>query len=133
MGLGRLHHQDSRRCEVMARITALIYNWWTIFMRLAIPDKHAEAITARPLAMQGIARLTTHANQTTVEITSMHAKASVIGEALSNVSAFLKRFSRSAEQLLQRERWKLILSAAFRFFLRGKTLGAVPRLAQETG
>jgi len=25
----------------MARITALIYNWWTIFMRLGIPDKHA--------------------------------------------------------------------------------------------
>jgi hypothetical protein len=30
----------------MARITALIYNWWTIFMRLGIPDKHAEAITS---------------------------------------------------------------------------------------
>jgi hypothetical protein len=28
----------------MARITALIYNWWTIFMRLGIPDKHAEVL-----------------------------------------------------------------------------------------
>jgi hypothetical protein len=26
-------------------MTALIYNWWTIFMRLGIPDRHAEAIT----------------------------------------------------------------------------------------
>jgi hypothetical protein len=51
-----------------------IYNWWTIFMRLGIPDKHAEAVTSRLLALYGIARRTRHANQTTVEITSTHAK-----------------------------------------------------------
>ena len=125
--------QDSARCEVMARITALVYNWWTIFMRLGIPDKHAEAITSRPLAMHGIARQTTHANQTTVEITSTHAKASLIGEALDNVSSFLKRISGNAEQFSKATRWTLILSAAFRFFLRGKTLGLIPRLAQAAG
>jgi hypothetical protein len=125
--------QDSRRCEVMARITALIYNWWTIFMRLGIPDKHAEAITSRPLAMQGIARRTTHANQTTLEITSTHAKAPVIGAALSNVSAFLKRISSNAEQFAHSSRWALILSAAFRFFLRGKALGSTLRFAEATG
>jgi hypothetical protein len=57
---------DRKRCQVMARITALIYNWWTIFMRLGIPDKHAEAITSRPLALHGIARQTRHSNRTTV-------------------------------------------------------------------
>jgi hypothetical protein len=31
----------------------LVYNWWTIFMRLGIPDKHAEAITSRPFAHSG--------------------------------------------------------------------------------
>jgi hypothetical protein len=125
--------QDSRRCEVMARITALIYNWWTIFMRLGIPEKHAEAITSRPLAMNGIARQTTHANQTTVEITSTHAKASIIGEALINVSAFLKKIVTNAEQWVQPGRWSLILSAAFRFFLKGKILGNTLPLAQATG
>lgn len=125
--------QDSARCEVMARITALVYNWWTIFMRLGIPEKHAEAITSRPLAMHGIARQTTHANQTTVEITSTHAKSSLIGEVLVNVSSFLKRISGSAEQFPKAARWTLILSAAFRFFLRGKTLGFIPRLAHTTG
>src|SRR6202167_4848683 len=115
--------QDSRRCEVMARITALIYNWWTIFMRLGIPDKHAEAITSRPLAMNGIARRTTHANQTTIDITSTHAKASIIGAVLINVSTFLQRITRSAEQYTQPRRWSLILSALFRFFLKGKILG----------
>src|SRR6202521_2942844 len=42
---------DRKRCQVMARTTALIYNWWTIFMRLEIPEKHAEAIPSRPLAV----------------------------------------------------------------------------------
>ena len=125
--------QDAKRCELMARITALIYNWWTIFMRLGIPEKHAEAITSRPLAMQGIARRTTHANQTTLEITSMHAKASLISQALINVSRFLKVISGNAEQFPKSCRWALILSAAFRFFLHGKALGSTLRFAQDTG
>ena len=57
----------------MARITALVYNWWTVFMRLGIPDKHTEAITSRPLALHGIARRTRHGNQTKVEVTSTHS------------------------------------------------------------
>ncbi len=115
------------------RIIALVYNWWTIFMRLGIPDKHAEAITSRPLALHGIARQTRHGNQTTVEITSTHAKASQIAEILTQVSGFLKRIKTTAEQLTQRERWKLILSAAFRQFLGGKVIGSTGRLADATG
>jgi len=121
--------QDRKRCQIMGRIIALVYNWWTIFMRLGTPDKHAEAITSRPLALHGIARQTRHGNQTTVEITSTHAKASQIAEILTKVSRFLKRIKTIAEQLTQRERWKLILSAAFRQFLGGKVIGSTGRLA----
>lgn len=124
---------DRKRCQVMARITALIYNWWTIFMRLGIPDKHAEAITSRPMALYGIARRTRHSNQTTVEVTSTHAKAFVIAQALTMVSGFLKRIKTSAEQLTQSARWRLILSVAFQQFLRGKVLGSTGRLAEATG
>jgi len=120
---------DRKRCQIMGRIIALVYNWWTIFMRLGIPDKHAEAITSRPLALHGIARQTRHGNQTTVEITSTHAKASQIAEILTNVSGFLKRIKTTAEQLTEWERWKLILSAAFRQFLGGKVIGNTGRLA----
>jgi hypothetical protein len=125
--------QDRKRCQIMGRIIALVYNWWTIFMRLGIPDKHAEAITSRPLALHGIARQTRHGNQTTVEITSMHAKASQIAEILTKVSGFLKRIRTTAEQLAQGERWKLILSAAFRYFLGGKVIGSTGRLAHAPG
>ena len=120
---------DRKRCQIMGRIIALIYNWWTIFMRLGIPDKHAEAITSRPLALHGIARQTRHGNQTTVEITSTHSKAQQIAEILTQVSGFLKRIKTTAEQLTQRQRWKLILSAAFRNLLGGRVLGSTGRLA----
>ena len=117
----------------MGRITALAYNWWTIFMRLGVPDKHAEAITSRPLAPHGIARQTRHWNQPTVEITSTPAKASQIAKIPTQVSGFLKRIKTTAEQLTQEERWKLILSAAFRHFPGGKVLGSTGRFADATG
>jgi hypothetical protein len=121
--------QDRNRCQLMGRIIALVYNWWTIFMRLGIPDKHAEAITARPLALHGIARQTRHGNQTTVEITSMHAEAPKIAQILTKVSRFLKEIKATAEQLSQGQQWTRILSAAFRQFLGGKMLGSPGRLA----
>jgi hypothetical protein len=132
-GWAGFNTQDQKRCQVMARITALVYNWWTIFMRLGIPDKHAEAITSRPLALHGIARQTRHSNQTTVEITSMHSKAPLIARALTKVSGFLKRLKESAEQFTQAVRWKLILSAAFQKFLGGRVLGSTHKLAEATG
>ena len=68
-----------------------------------------------------------------MEITSTHAKASQIAEILTKVSGFLKRIRTTAEQLTQRERWKLILSAAFRQFLGGRVIGSTGRLADATG
>ncbi len=124
--------RDRQRCQVMARITALIYNWWTVFMRLAIPDRHAEAITSRPLALHGIARLTRHSNQTKIEVTSTHSQAPVIAAALTRISSFLNRLKTNAEQFIDSARWRFILSAAFRNFLRGKVLGTDRALAPVT-
>lgn len=131
-GWGGFTTHDRSRCQIMARITALVYNGWTIFLRLGIPDKQAEAITARPLALYGIARRTRHANQTTIEVTSTHAKASLMAAAWAKVSGFLKRIKATAEQLTPPARWRLILSAAFQNFLRGKVVGSPTRLAQAT-
>jgi hypothetical protein len=44
----------------------------------------------------------------------------VIARALTKVSGFLERIKKSAEQFTQAVRWKLILSAAFQKFLRGR-------------
>jgi hypothetical protein len=37
-------------------MVALIYNWWSLFVRLADPQHHREAITSRPLLLSAIAR-----------------------------------------------------------------------------
>ena len=124
--------QDRNRCQMMARITALVFNWWTIFMRLGIPEKHAEVITSRPLALHGIARLTRHSNQTKVEVTSTHSKATLIGRMLDRVSGFLSHVRTTAEQLTQQDRWRLILSTAFQFFLHGKGLGTGRLISEAT-
>jgi hypothetical protein len=46
---------------------------------------------------------------------------------------FLKRIKGTAEQLTQPERWRLILSAAFQYFLGGRVLGSTSRLANAAG
>ena len=108
---------DVRRCQILARTIAVSYNWWTLFTRLAIPNRHTEAITSRPLLLNGVARQTTHGNQTTLTITSMHAKAPAVRRALDAVSTFLQRVRVSAEQLTSGERWRAVLRFIYRDWL----------------
>ena len=44
----------------MAAMVALVANWWNIYTRLAIPTKHAEAITSRPWLLEAVGRLILH-------------------------------------------------------------------------
>lgn len=109
--------QDLRRCQILARTIAVIYNWWTLFTRLAIPNRHTEAMTSRPLLLNGVARQTTHGNQATLTITSMHAQAAVVRQALQAVSTFLQRVRQTAEQFTAAERWRAVLRFIFRDWL----------------
>src|SRR6476469_6149738 len=47
-GWGGFTTQDLKRCRLLARSVALIYNWWSLFVRLADPVHRREAITSRP-------------------------------------------------------------------------------------
>ena len=117
---------DLKRCQIMARIIALVYNWWSLFTRLAIPEKHAEAITSRPLLLNAVGKQTTHSGQTTVTVTSMHAKAPQMRSALHAISSFLATVRNAAEQLTYPQKWLLILSRIFSRFLKGRILGQPP-------
>ena len=64
----------TQRCRLEARMLALFYDWWNIFVRLADPNLHREAITSRPLFLSAIATRTRHARQTTIRVTSPHAR-----------------------------------------------------------
>lgn len=121
-GWGGFTTRDIHRCQVMARHTALFYNWWSIFVGLAIPDRHAEAITTRPLMLYGVAKQTTHAGQRRLTITSTHGSSERMSKILSSLSAFLSRLRSNAEQLGRTEVWRIILSRVFIRFLGGRLL-----------
>jgi len=74
-GWGGLTTRDLKRSRFMARMTALVYNWWSLFVRLADPSKHTESLTSRPLLLHAPARLTRHSGQTRVTISHCHAEA----------------------------------------------------------
>ena len=57
---------DLHRCQLSARAVALVYNWWSLFVRLANPQARREAITSRPWLMSSVGRRTEHAGQTTL-------------------------------------------------------------------
>ncbi len=113
---------DFERCQIMARYIALIYNWWSLFVRLLSPHKHSEAITSRPMMLAGTARQTSHAGQKKLTISLSHGKATEIKEMMVEGSRFLRGLMEAAEQLSQVERWRLILSRIFAKFLNGRIL-----------
>jgi hypothetical protein len=127
-GWGGYTTRDLKRCRLMAMMGGLVYNWWSLFVRLAIPDRHAEAITSRPLLMQGVAKQTTHGGQKTLTITSSHAQTQTIQRALKGVTDFLSSIRATARQLTSSERLRLILSKAFEQLLGGRPLGSPKEL-----
>jgi len=118
--------QDLGRCQLMARIAALIFNWWSLFSGLAFSEKHAEAITTRPLLLHAIGRQTSHAGQKKISITSSHAQHGSIRKMLESANRFFNKLKFYAEQMTQTQVWGLILSRIFFRFLRGKVLGQPP-------
>jgi len=66
-------------------------------------------------------------------ITWHRFRSCVVNPAHPQVSGLLKRIKETAEQLNQVGRWRMILSAAFQQFLRGKLLGSTGRLAGTVG
>ena len=121
-GWGGFVTQDIKRCRLMARMIALIYNWWNLFVRLAVSDKHLEAITSRPLLLQGVGKLTHHSGQQTLTITHSHGRRYDVMAAYQRMSRFFSRLKRIAPQLSPIECWYHILSEAVKAFLNGRQL-----------
>ncbi|MBA0083814.1 MAG: transposase, partial [Acidobacteria bacterium Pan2503] len=120
--------RDIKRCRLMACSVALIFNWWNLFVRLADPYHHREAITSRPLLLHAIGRQTSHAGRTTLTITSVHGEHYRARRALTRIAGFFADLRRTAEQLTAVERWYRILSHALIKYLRGRQLRPPPLL-----
>ncbi len=107
---------DHARSQMMTLFVALVYNWWSLFTRLSAPNKRIEAITSRPLLLHAIGRKTSHSNQSTLTLTSLHAESNKIQIAMKSVARFLSHIRSIAEQLKPVERWRLMLFAVVRAF-----------------
>jgi Transposase DDE domain group 1 len=113
-GWGGFTTHDLKRCRLLAGSVALIFNWWSLFVRLADLDHRPEAITSRPLLMQAIARQTQHAGQVTLTLSSTHGDQHKARRAYLRIAGFLARLRETAEQLDPVQRWYRILSEALK-------------------
>lgn len=99
-GWGGFTTKDLHRCQLSARAVALVYNWWSLFVRLANPASRLEAITSRPWLMSAIGRRTEHSGQTILTITGLHAHFERAQKVLTRVSTLLNTWAtQAAEQL----------------------------------
>jgi hypothetical protein len=132
-GWGGFTTQDLARCRLLAGTVALVYNWWSLFARLADPEHHREAITTRPLLLSAMARKTQHAGQVTLTVSSMHGARDKARRAYIRIAGFLAELRKNAEQLDPLEKWYRILSESLRHFLKGRQLQPPLRLRVRLG
>jgi hypothetical protein len=120
-GWGGYTTQDLERCNLSARAVALIYNWWSWYVRLAHPKTRLEAITSRPLLLSGVARLTQHAGQCRLLLTLTHAAGDQIKTMIANVRQGLDTILATAPQLPPSERWRALMR-----YIIDRIIGAKP-------
>ncbi|HEX5675078.1 MAG TPA: transposase [Azonexus sp.] len=108
-GWGGYTTRDLERCNLSARAVALIYNWWSWYVRLAHPKSRLEAITSRPLLLSGVARLTQHAGQSRLLLTLTHAAGDQIKALIANVRRGLDTILAAAPQLPKAQRWPALV------------------------
>ena len=130
-GWGGFTNQDLKRTQITARMTALVYYWWSFFVRLIEPLTGREAITSRPLLLTGVARATRHAGSTTLFLNSSHTQTNKIREKLADLTQFLRKLQ-SAPQLTAVERWCRILGRAVVKFLDGRNPKPPSKLLTRT-
>ena len=115
--------RDLSRSANMARMVALVYNWWTLFVRALEPTQAREAVSSRPLFLAAVGRLVTHAGGLVLRLTSTHAQAALAQKLQEDLSLFLSSLQMTAEQLNNQQRWERIwqrLTAPYRAFNRAR-------------
>jgi len=115
-GWGGYTTQDLKSSQLMSRMIALVYDWWNLFARLAIPEKHHEAITSRPLLLSSVGRLTEHSRQKRLVITSSHGSVEKIKGAYRRLVHFFNDLKSIAPQLTYQQCWQRILSKVMEGF-----------------
>ncbi len=104
-GWGGYSTHDIERSALSARAVALIYNWWSWYVRLAHPKTRLEAITSRPKLLAAVGRLTSHAGQNKILLTITHEAGAQIKQLIANVREGLRHVIDTAPQLDKSQHW----------------------------
>ncbi|MDH3326282.1 MAG: transposase [Gammaproteobacteria bacterium] len=115
-GWGGFTTHDLKSCQFISRIIALVYNWWSLFVRLAHPEKHYEAITSRPLLLSSVGRLTKTGRQQKMIITSSHSETKRVQAIYRRMTTFFSDLKSAAPQLTPQACWEQILAKAMTAF-----------------
>jgi hypothetical protein len=68
-----------------------------------------EAITSRPLLLAAVGKAASHAGQTTLYITPMHGKVSILKALIANIRAALQHLKVTAEQFKTGDPWAVLM------------------------
>ena len=123
-GWGGYSTQDIERSALSARAVALIYNWWSWYVRLANPKNRMEAITSRPKLLSAVGRLTSHAGQSKIVLTVVHESVTQIKQLVANVRRGIQHISAAAPQLTDSQRWVAMVR-----FIVARILSAQPKFS----
>ena len=108
-GLSGFTTQDINRCQTTARVSALVYNWWSWYCRAEHRVARLEAVTSRPLLLAALGKAAHHAGQTQLYLTPLHGKVNVIKQLIVNIRKALAFVKTIAEQLPKVDRWATLL------------------------
>jgi hypothetical protein len=120
-GWGGYSTQDIERCALSARAVALVYNWWSWYVRLANPKSRLEAKTSRPKLLSAVGKLTSHARVNKIVLALTHEAATQIKAMIVNVRAGIEHIRSAAPQLTGLQRWH-----ALACYIAEKILAFVP-------
>jgi hypothetical protein len=83
---------------------------WSWYVRAANPQARREALTSRPLLLAAVGRAASSGNQTTANLTPMHAEAGLMKSMIAKVHAAIRHVKAAAEQLPVLDRWRALLA-----------------------
>jgi hypothetical protein len=109
-GWGGFTTHDMHRSQITACAVALVYNWWSWYVRAAHPQARREALTSRPLLLAAVGRAVSHSGQTLLYLTPMHAEVGLIKSMIANVQAAIRHVRHAAEQLPKLDRWRALVA-----------------------
>ena len=116
--------------RLMANLVALIYNWWTLYVRFYDEEHHREAIRSRPMLMAAVGRQTQSGGQRRVKVSLVHEKSWIIANAVTQISNEIAHIVSITERWSVPQRWSLLLTRILRRYLGGKWLPDIPAEAQ---